>query len=50
MTGGVVAGAAVPEGAAVDWEIGGRRADNGLIWDGAKVILAGGLGLSAVAV
>ena len=50
MTGGVVAGAAVPEGAAVDWEIGGRRADDGLVRDGAEVVLAGGLGLSAVSV
>ena len=50
MTGRVVAGAAVPEGAAVDREIGGRRADDGLIGDGAEVVLAGGLGLSAVGV
>ena len=50
MAGGVVARAAVPEGAAVDWEIGGRRADDGLIRDGAEVIFAGGLGLSAVGV
>lgn len=50
MRGGVVARAAVPEGAAVDGEIGGRRANNGLIRDGAKVILAGGLGLSTVGV
>ena len=50
MTGGVVAGAAVPEGAAVDGEVGGRRADDGLIGDGAEVVLAGGLGLAAVSV
>ena len=50
MAGGVVAGAAVPERAAIDWEIGGRRADDGLIRDGAEIVLAGGLGLSAVGV
>ena len=50
MTGGVVAGAAVPEGAAVDGEIGRRRADDGLIGDGAEVVLAGGLDLSVVGV
>lgn len=45
-----MAGAAVPEGAAVDREIGGWRADDGLIRDGAEVVLAGGLDLSVVGV